>query len=72
MTSSMDGVAPLKLLTTADFKHFDKQGNNLSRMGRFMTAVKYFPLMRGVWKPQKSNELLEWRDCYKTVGWCVG
>jgi hypothetical protein len=55
MGNPSEGVAPLKLLKTGHVKHFDKQGTNLSRMGRFMKAVKHFALLRGVWKPQNAT-----------------
>lgn len=54
MGSSSERVAPLKWLKSADDKNFNKQGSNLSMMGRFLTAVKHFALKRGFQKPQNA------------------
>ena len=51
MGNPADRIPPLKSLSTQDVKSFDPQGNNLSRMNRFMLAIKHFALLRGVWRP---------------------
>ena len=60
-------IAPLKLLRMADVKHFDPQGNNPSRMGRLMKAVKHFTWRRGVWK--LPNAQIYWEGETVTKLW---
>jgi hypothetical protein len=36
---------------SSDVHHFDKEGRNLSRMGRVMKVVEHFARTRSVWKP---------------------
>jgi hypothetical protein len=51
MGNPAEHVPPLKTLSAKDVKDCDPAGADLSRMKRFMKAVKYFACKRGVWKP---------------------
>ena len=55
MGSPSERVPPLKLLGSGAVRHFDRGGNNLSRMKRIMKAVKHFAILRNVWKPPDGS-----------------
>jgi hypothetical protein len=52
MGSPSDGVPPLKMLSCVHVRHFDIDGNGLSRMSCIMKVVKHFAVQGGVWKPR--------------------
>jgi hypothetical protein len=67
MGNPAESIPPLKTLTPQDVKRFDAQGNNLSRMKRFMLAVKHFAILRGVWKPINAQNY--WNGATVTNLW---
>lgn len=55
MGSPADKVTPLKYLKAPQVVHFDKHGQNLSRMRRTMCVIKHYGKLRDVWEPRNSH-----------------